>query len=250
MSNETNPDSAGESVSDRPFPHLNQQPIDPTTDSAAPATEPSSQSEATQEPEMESPAASAIPETVNPPSVAEPDPAVSPPTTQPQPPQQVQPAQATPVPPQSYEVAAEQPAPGYPQQPAQPEYPPQTYPPQGYETAPGAAGYGQQPSPQLQQPSRTGQEQIRTGPTDNSAAASLICGVVGVIFSCAWGIGGLLGMIAVIMGMNARRRLSKPGCQFRGEGMALTGIIFGWVSVGISVVVLGLFTLLAVTAGS
>ena len=65
----------------------------------------------------------------------------------------------------------------------------------------------------------------------------------------AWGIGGILGMVAVIMGMNARRRLRRPGCAYRGLGMAMTGIISGWIAVGLSLVVLGVFTLMAITAG-
>ena len=35
----------------------------------------------------------------------------------------------------------------------------------------------------------------------------------------------------------------------RGEGMALTGIITGWVAIGLGLLVLGVFTVLTFTAG-
>lgn len=245
-------------ASDRPFPHLAGGGVPAGTEAAPPVDERTAAQEQTvvQQPEgatqesttqeaVPPPAASSSP--VSPAAVVHPEP-------QPHPPQQPD-AVSHPQPPshgdapdpQQYDptTTAPQPAawPNDSQQQGQSGYPPQAYPQQPYGTDPTPVGYGQQPS-------GAGGAQVRTGPTDNSAAASLICGIVGVIFSCAWGIGGVLGMIAVIMGMNARRRLRKPGCTFRGEGMALTGIITGWIAVGLGLIVLGVFTLLAVTAGS
>ena len=244
--------AAQEAASDRPFPHLTGGGVPAGAEAAPPVDERTAAQEqsAVQQPEDVTPE-TATPEAAPPPAASSSP--VTPAETVVQPEPQPQPSQqpsAVSDPQQQHDpaAAAPQPAP-WPndsQQPGQPGYPPQAYPQQPYGTATTPVGYGQQP----QQPSGAGEVQVRTGPTDNSAAASLICGIVGVIFSCAWGIGGVLGMIAVIIGMNARRRLRKPGCTFRGEGMALTGIITGWVAVGLGLIVLGVFTLLAVTAGS
>ncbi len=255
MSDEIESEAAAQgSASERPFPHLAGGGV-PAGAEAAP---PVDQRTAAQEPAVAQQPEVAPQEAA--PSPVTPAEDVVQPNPHPYPPQSYgvtgYPQQQTPAgdspqgePQQSYDPmgAAPQPAawPNYSQQPGQPGYQPQAYPQQPYGTDPAPVGYGHQP----QQPSGTGEIQVRTGPTDNSAAASLICGLVGVIFSCAWGIGGILGMVAVIMGMNARRRLRRPGCAYRGLGMAMTGIITGWIAVGLSVVVLGVFTLMAITAG-
>ena len=253
MSDDIESDAAAqEAASDRPFPHLAGGGVPAGAEAAPPVDERTAAQEQSvvQQPEDATPEAAA--QQAAPPPAASPSP-VTPAETvvQPEaPPQQSPQPGGVSYPQQQYDPAAAAPQPvAWPndlQQPGQPGYPPQAYPQQPYGTAPTPVGYGQQ----LQQPSGAGEAQVRTGPTDNSAAASLICGIVGVIFACAWGIGGVLGMIAVIMGMNARRRLRKPGCTFRGEGMALTGIITGWIAVGLGLIVLSVFTLLAVTAGS
>ena len=244
--------AAQEAASDRPFPHLAGGGVPAGTAATPPVDERTAAQEQTvvQQPEEATPE-STMQEAAPPPAASSTPVTPAGPVVQPEaPPQPSQQPGAVSDPQPQYDpaVAAPQPAawPNDLQQPGQPGYPPQAYPQQPYGTATTPVGYGQQP----QQPSGAGAAQVRTGPTDNSAAASLICGIVGVIFSCAWGIGGVLGMIAVIMGMNARRRLRKPGCNFRGEGMALTGIITGWVAVGLGLIVLSVFTLLAVTAGS
>ena len=228
-------DRAGD---DRPFPHLAQRPAASDAEAQADsshaeqpntafvkAAEPSSDASPQQSPGP-LPSASTIAEDV---------PGFPNAGGQNQPQPQSQPQQPFEPP-----ATAEQPAtvPHYPQQQVQPDYVQQPY---GSNQV--AAGYG------AQQPTNSGQRSTRTGPTDTSAAGSLICGIIGVIFSCFWGIGAVLGMIAVIVGMNARRRLRRPGCTLRGQGMALTGIITGWVAIGLGLLVLGVFTVLTFTAG-
>jgi hypothetical protein len=83
-------------------------------------------------------------------------------------------------------------------------------------------------------------------PTDGFAIASLVVSCVAVLGLCAWGIGGLLGVLGAIFGHVSRRRIRQTGAS--GGGMALAGIIVGWSMVAISVVLLTLFIVLIVAA--
>ncbi len=87
-----------------------------------------------------------------------------------------------------------------------------------------------------------------TGPTDSTAIAAMICGVTGIILSCVWGLGAILGVIAVVMALNARKRLSRPNTKFRGRGMAITGLVTGLVAIVLGGAVLGIFLLLELSA--
>jgi hypothetical protein len=53
-----------------------------------------------------------------------------------------------------------------------------------------------------------------------------------VLGLCLWGIGGLLGVVGAILGHVARRRIRATGAG--GAGMALAGIIVGWVLAGLA----------------
>ena len=64
-------------------------------------------------------------------------------------------------------------------------------------------------------------------PTEGLAVASLVVSCVGVLGLCAWWIGGLLGVVGAILGHVARRRIRGTGTG--GAGLALAGIIVGWV---------------------
>jgi Domain of unknown function (DUF4190) len=106
--------------------------------------------------------------------------------------------------------------------PVQPYYPPAPYqqpyqqqPYYGYPTP-----YGYMPYP----PSR---------PTEGLAIASLVVSCVSALGLCAYGIGGLLGIVGAILGHVARRRIRVSGAD--GEGMALAGVIVGWVAAAIGV---------------
>jgi hypothetical protein len=74
-------------------------------------------------------------------------------------------------------------------------------------------------------------------PTEGLAIASLAISVVAVLGVCAWGIGGLLGILGAIFGHVARRRIARTGAN--GSGMALAGIITGWVVSGLSLLFFG-----------
>ncbi|MFI5932736.1 DUF4190 domain-containing protein [Actinoplanes sp. NPDC051494] len=103
---------------------------------------------------------------------------------------------------------------GYPVQPQNPYASQQPYD-YGYAGSP----YAHSPYPGVRRP------------TEGLAIASLVVSCVSVLGLCAWSIGGLLGVVGAVLGHVARRRIRTTGAQ--GEGMALAGIIVGWIIAGL-----------------
>lgn len=113
------------------------------------------------------------------------------------------------------------PPPGYPD-PAQPY---QTYPPAPY--------------PYVMPPTRS---------TNGLAIAALVVACVGVLGLCAYGLGGWIGTVGAILGHVARRQIAERGQG--GDGMALAGVIVGWIATGLFVLAgigWGIFIWYAVT---
>lgn len=54
------------------------------------------------------------------------------------------------------------------------------------------------------------------------ALASLICGIVGVAI-----LPMILGIIAIVLGYQARNEIRKNPVQFKGDGFALSGLVLG-----------------------
>lgn len=117
--------------------------------------------------------------------------------------------------------------------PAQPDWQPPGYAqPPGYGQPP--PGYGQpMPYPLVRS-------------TNGMAIAALVVGLVS-IFSCQ-----LIGIVAIFLGHRARNEIRASGED--GDGMALAGIIIGWVAVGLAVlaivVMLVYFGFMAVMFGA
>ncbi|MEU4216234.1 DUF4190 domain-containing protein [Actinoplanes sp. NPDC026623] len=145
-------------------------------------------------------------------------------------------------PPPDPPVQAYQPPPGYEQQPyayGQPAYgtpaqPPGYGPPTGYDYGNPGSPYSYQGGPYLGPP-----------PTEGLAIASMVVSCVAVPGLCMWGVGGLLGLLGAILGHVARRRIRASGAG--GDGLALAGIIVGWVMAGLSLIGV---TLLAIALAS
>ena len=119
-------------------------------------------------------------------------------------------------------------APRTPSPPPPAVYAPPAYP-QGYPVRPpysAPQGYGAPAYP------------LRK--TDGLAIASLVCSLVGIIFSFTIVL-GLASVAGVIMGHLSLRRLKTSGDA--GYGMAMAGTIIGWVGVGLTVL---MFVLLVV----
>ena len=70
-------------------------------------------------------------------------------------------------------------------------------------------------------------------PNNGLAIASMIVSIVGFAGLCAYGQGGWLGAVGAILGHVARRRIRERGEG--GDGMALAGIIVGWIATGLAV---------------
>lgn len=116
--------------------------------------------------------------------------------------------------------AAGHPTGGWPQVPGYPPPPPgqpypygQPYPGHGY-------GYGAYPYPVAR-------------PTNGLAIAAMVTSLIGLATICLYGVPTLiLGTLGAILGHVSRRRIRQTGEE--GDGMALTGIIVGWVGTGLA----------------
>jgi hypothetical protein len=118
--------------------------------------------------------------------------------------------------------------PGYqPYPPGQQQYPPgqQQYPPQY-----GYPGYGY------------GYPYAAPRSTNGLAVASLITSVVGLATFLCYGIGIAAGVVGAILGHVSRRQIRSTGQD--GAGLALAGIIVGWIAAAIGV--LGVLLLVAI----
>jgi hypothetical protein len=157
-----------------------------------------------------------------PPPPQDPDPNTQPGYGQPYPPQDpdpnTQPGYGQPYPPQD----------PYGQQP----YPPQDpYPQAGY----GQPGYGQQPGypqqPGYGQPGYPPQYGYGAPPSTNGkATAALITGIATLVLSWCCGL-GIVGVVAIVLGVRARSEIRASGGQQTGDGIALGGIITGSIAV-------------------
>jgi hypothetical protein len=109
------------------------------------------------------------------------------------------------------------------------QFPPSDLPPAppAYPTPPGPAQYAQYP-PYYQRP--------YPGRTNGFAVASLVLGILGFFV--------ITGILALIFGYVAREQIRERGES--GDGMAIAGIVLGWVWLGL--VLLRIIILLAVAA--
>jgi len=134
--------------------------------------------------------------------------------------------------------AAGQPVSGYPgyPPPGQQVYPP---PPQSGAGYGGYGGYGAQP-PVAYYPAAY----VPKPKTNGLAISSMILGIVGCVMLFCYGIGGFIGVVGAILGHVSKRQIRER--QEAGDGMALAGIICGWIAAGISLLIIaGLIMLFA-----
>jgi hypothetical protein len=81
--------------------------------------------------------------------------------------------------------------------------------------------------------------------TAGKAVAALVCGIVG-LFVCA-----PVGIAAIILGNQARTEIAGSGGRLQGDGMALAGLIMGWIAVGLLILGVVIFVIaLAAAAGT
>ncbi|MEE1798755.1 DUF4190 domain-containing protein [Streptomyces sp. JV176] len=145
------------------------------------------------------------------------------------------------------------PPPTAPGGPARPTPGPYGYPgaqqsgaPYGAGTGAGAgAGYGYPgyPSAPYQGYGQTGWQQA---PSNGMGITALVLGILAVVTFCFWGVGIILGVLALIFGFVGRGRAQRG--EANNAGMALAGIILGAIGTLISAAFLG-FLIWAVVKG-
>jgi len=109
-----------------------------------------------------------------------------------------------------------------------------TYPqqPGGWTDPPPANPYPQSGAPAYPPPYGYAAVPLKP-PTNGMAIAALVVSCVGVLGLCAYGLGGWIGAIGAILGHVSRRQIRERGDG--GGGMALAGVIVGWIATGLFV---------------
>jgi hypothetical protein len=81
--------------------------------------------------------------------------------------------------------------------------------------------------------------------TNGMAIASMVVSIVGIALLVCYGIGGLPGLVGAILGHVAKRQIRDR--QESGDGMALAGIIVGWIAFGLAVLFVGVIAALFIS---
>ena len=121
-----------------------------------------------------------------------------------------------------------------PEQPEPPEQP-------GY-----GQGYGQPYGPSYGAPP-PGYAPVL--PTNTKATAALITGITALVLSWCCGL-GVLGLVAVVLGMKGRSEVRRSQGTQTGEGLALAGIITGAIAVVIGLLVIALIVVVFATGSA
>ena len=79
-------------------------------------------------------------------------------------------------------------------------------------------------------------------PTNGKATAALVTGITTLVFSWCCG-AGVLGVVAVVLGLRARTEVRLSHGTQGGDGLALAGIITGALAVVVGLVVIALVVL-------
>ena len=151
------------------------------------------------------------------------------------------------------------------QKPGSPPPTAPAYPPSYDPTAYGQQGYGQpaepppaygQPQPAYGQPQAPYGQQLQPAygqavygqpvyvqprPTNGMAIAALVCSLAGLLIFISAPVGAILGHVA-------RKQIRQTGEQ--GDGMALAGIIVGWILTGLGVCACAGYIAVLVALGS
>ena len=114
-----------------------------------------------------------------------------------------------------------------------------SYPPEPPPPAPGnGGGYG---------PGYGSYGPVQVTPTNGKATASLVTGIASLVLSWCCGL-GVVGVVAIVLGVKARSEIRASGGREQGDGLALGGIVTGALAVVLGLLVLVLI-IVAVVAG-
>lgn len=83
--------------------------------------------------------------------------------------------------------------------------------------------------------------------TNGMAITSLVLGVLGIPLLSAWPLTVLPAALALVFGYVARAQIRR--CGELGGGMAIAGIVLGWVTLALWLAVLAIFALFLVLTG-
>lgn len=70
-------------------------------------------------------------------------------------------------------------------------------------------------------------------PADGLGITSMVLGILGLVSICAYGIGIFPGIAALICGYLSKKEIRDNSGTPKFSGMALSGIIMGYISVGL-----------------
>lgn len=154
-----------------------------------------------------------------------------------------------------------QPYPGYPGSQGYPGYgqpgPEQPYGQPGYPPPPQEPAQPVQPVQPVYDPYGQAPAQQPYGyyaygygapaPTSGLAIASLVVSILSAVGICLCFFPGLLGAVGAILGHVARRQIRTRGEQ--GAGLALSGIIVGWIAFGIALAFAVFYVVVIVASG-
>jgi hypothetical protein len=122
---------------------------------------------------------------------------------------------------------------GYGQQQPYPESPGYAQQ-QPYPESPGYAGYPAYPG------GYAAPVMVPAQRTNGMAIASMVVSLVGLVSLPCYGVGGIaIGLVGAILGHVGKRQTTERGEG--GGGMALAGIIIGWIAVGIGLIIVAFF---------
>ncbi|MGX1886220.1 DUF4190 domain-containing protein [Streptomyces sp. NPDC055287] len=119
------------------------------------------------------------------------------------------------------------------------------------QSAPGTYGYPAYGAPQAQAPYSTGgypgypgyggpaawTGQQAPAPANGYGITAMVLGIIAVTFFCAYGLGIILGILALIFGILGRKRVQRG--EATNSGMALAGIILGVIGFVLSSAFIG-----------
>ena len=86
-------------------------------------------------------------------------------------------------------------------------------------------------------------------PTNSKATAALITGITTLVLSWCCGL-GVLGVVAVVLGIRGRAEVRASHGTQTGDGLALAGIITGAIAVVIGLAVIALIVVVVATGSA
>ena len=106
-----------------------------------------------------------------------------------------------------------------------------------------------QPGGMVQPPQ--GQPGVGMMPTQNGLAlTSMILAILSVVLTLGCGIGAILAIPAVILGHIGRKQIREGDNMQTGEGMALSGLIIGYIVIALAVVMVGFVAIAIISESS